>query len=113
MRLPKAKVRWGVRTLLLVVFICAAVFGCLRWRVDSYREDWEVEQRALREMRGSGANLGVSTITLGPRWLRSLVGSERSKYFDRVDRLFFVASDAKLATKYRESFKHLRVIFQD
>jgi hypothetical protein len=91
--------------------ICAITFGWLRWQIDSYRKDWEVEQRALGEMRKTGTTFTASTRPIGPVWLRSLAGMGYAKYFDRVDTLFFTASS--LDEKYGKSFKHMKAFMVD
>jgi hypothetical protein len=112
-RIWSSRPRWDVRTLLAVVLAFGVAFGWLRWQVDSYRKEWEVEQHALDEMRKSGATFTVGTRSIGPAWLRPLAGRERSKYFERVDGLFFTASDAGVAAKHKDLFKYLKMIIQD
>jgi hypothetical protein len=97
MRIPRqnfraSAFRWSVRSLLACVLACATALGWLRWQIDSYQKDWEVEQRALREMRAAGVSVTASSRPIGPAWLRSLAGAGGAKYFDRVDMLYFVAT---------------------
>ena len=113
MTIPKPMFQAGIQTLLAVVLFCATVCGGLRWQFDSYQHDWEVEQRALGEMRRTGATFTTMTQPIGPPWLRRLTGAKRSKYFDRVFGLFFTASDSNIVDNYRKSFKHLGAIMQD
>jgi hypothetical protein len=100
-------------TLLAMVFLCALGLGWLRWQIDAYQSEWQVEQRALAEIRRAGGHFTVGTRTIGPAWLRTVAGAGRAKYFDRVDGLFFTASDAGLVGSKRESLKYLRMVFQD
>ena len=108
-----AWLRWSTRTLIAAVFFVALGSASIRWQFESYQYNWEAEQSALAEMRKAGATFTVTTRPVGPSWLRTLGGTDRSRYFDRVYGLFFTASDSRLAEKYRESFKHLGIIFQD
>ena len=98
--------RWGTRSLLALILICASVFGWLRWEIDSYRKEWLVEQRGLQQMRRPDLHFQVSMQPIGPAWLRALAGSERSKYFERVHTFHFVASEPTQAEF--NDFKYVR-----
>lgn len=105
--------RWGVRSLLAIVFSCALAFGWVRWMIDGYQRDWQIEQTAIAAMKEAGGNFGVATRVVGPSWLRVASGPWQAVYFRRVTHFFFVASDARALDKHRKSFKNLVVIFQD
>ena len=105
--------RASTRTLLAIVFFFAIGLASIRWQIQSYRYEWVVEQSALADMRKAGGRFTVGTRPVGPTWLRTLGGTDRSKYLDRVSGLYFTASDCRLADRYRKAFKHLVVVFQD
>lgn len=109
----RAWFRPGMRTLLVMIGFTCILFGWVRWQVDSYKKAWDVEQRALADMRRLGARFSASTRPIGPSWLRLLAGPERSKYLYRVDMIFFVTTDSRIAYRYRKWLKHFRGALQD
>lgn len=110
---PREHFRWGVRALIVAVGLCAVGMGGLRLWIDSYRHEWEIEQRALAAMRRSGARVGAGTRPIGPAWLRAVAGPGQAPYFERIEGLFFVASDSRIAARYRADLKHVKWVFQD
>ena len=98
----------------LILVLAGICFAGPLILLEPYRRDFEDEQKALAAIEAAGGHVGASRIVVpSPRWLRWLVGPSRSRYFERVNRLYFTASDAALARLYQSHFEHLSIILQD
>lgn len=95
-----------------LILVFALSYGTVILLVEPYRQEWQAEQKALKEIRAKGHRVGYTTIRVGPTWLHRLAWGRRP-YFDRVKILYFVAGGQDEYRARRSAFHHVKLVVQD
>ncbi len=109
----RPRFRFGLKLAMGIVLAWALALAGLRLLVKPYRRGWQAEQEVLAEIGRGGNEVVVSKITVGPRWLRQLIGPGPQAYFDRVHSLSVFGPEFKPSASLLARLKHLNYVMVD